>query len=145
MDLSKNPPRSAKDKIAGLTMAARTVDKAKAHAAGTTGEYNYDCPMDNKIFEFLGVDGQTFEDAVKNASDSQIEAYIKGLLAGKAAGDIAAFNERLLNLAPAPGSDGEKYFLDLRNQVAPDRTDVTTWPDLLDLDEKRQVPHRVAV
>jgi hypothetical protein len=28
--------------------------------------------------------------------------------------------------------------------VAPDRTDVTSWADLLDLDEKRPVPQRVA-
>jgi hypothetical protein len=30
----------------------------------------------------------------------------------------------------------------MRNAVAPDRTDVTAWPDLLDLDEKREVPRR---
>jgi hypothetical protein len=32
----------------------------------------------------------------------------------------------------------------MRGEVAPDRTDVTAWADLLDLDEKRAVPHRVA-
>jgi hypothetical protein len=46
---------------------------------------------------------------------------------------------------PGPGSEGEAYFLSLRNSVAPDRTDVTTWADLLDLDEKRHVPQRTAV
>jgi hypothetical protein len=33
-------------------------------------------------------------------------------------------------------------FNELRAKVAPDRTDVTTWPDLLDLDEHRSVPKR---
>jgi hypothetical protein len=50
----------------------------------------------------------------------------------------------MLGLGPAAGSDGEKYFLELRGQIAPDRTDVTAWADLLDLDEKRNVPQRVA-
>lgn len=36
-------------------------------------------------------------------------------------------------------------FLELRHEVAPDRDDVTAWADLLSLDEKRQVPKRVAV
>jgi hypothetical protein len=35
--------------------------------------------------------------------------------------------------------------LELRNQIAPDRTDVTTWPDLPDLDEKRTVSKRETV
>ncbi len=47
-----------------------------------------------------------------------------------------------MKYSPEPGSDGEKYFLELRGEVAPDRTDVTAWPDLLDLDEKRAVPKR---
>ncbi|MDB5026503.1 MAG: hypothetical protein JWO66_192, partial [Candidatus Eremiobacteraeota bacterium] len=68
---------------------------------------------------------------------------LKPFVAKKSAGEIAAFNEEFLKGGPQPGSDGEKYFLNLRNEVAPDRTDVTTWPDLLDLDEKRPVPQRV--
>jgi hypothetical protein len=35
-------------------------------------------------------------------------------------------------------------FLNLRAEIAPDRNDVTTWPDLLDIDEKRDVPRRTA-
>ena len=58
--------------------------------------------------------------------------------------EIAAFNEDYLKISPDKGSDSEKYFLDLRSKLAPDRTDVTTWPDLLDLDEHRDVPRKVA-
>jgi hypothetical protein len=58
----------------------------------------------------------------------------------KSPAEIAAFNEDYLKLSPDKGSDSEKYFIDLRTKLAPERTDITTWPDLLDLDEGREVP-----
>ena len=60
----------------------------------------------------------------------------------KTPAEIEGFNREFLNYTPAPGTDSETFFNELRSQVAPDRTDVTTWPDLLDLDEKREVPRR---
>ena len=130
--------------MAGLVMLARTTDKARAAAAGTTGEYNYDCPMDRGVFEFLGIDGDAFLEKVKAAKgDADVEAFVREILAKKSPTEIEAFNSEFVSHKPEPGSDGEKYFLQLRNQVAPNRTDVTTWADLLELDEKRNVPERV--
>jgi len=146
MDLTKSFPRSVRDKLAGVVMIARTTDKAKAEAAGTVGEYHYNCPMDQAVLGLLGIDHEAFLQKVKNAkNDGEIEAYIKDFVAKKSPAEIEKFNSDFLNYKPAPGSDGEKYFLELRGQVAPNRTDVSTWPDLLDLDEKRSVPQRVAV
>ena len=146
MDLTTSYPRSAKDKIAGVVMLARTTDKAKAEAGGTIGEYHYNCPMDQGVFGFLGLDHEQFLDVVKNAkSDDDIAAYVKPFVAKKTPAEIEGFNTEFLSHKPDPGSDGEKHFLELRGEVAPDRTDVTTWADLLDLDEKRQVPQRTPV
>jgi hypothetical protein len=146
MDLTKTFPRSVKDKIAGVVMLARTTDKAKAQANGNIGEYHFNCPMDKAVFGFLGIDADRFLDTVKNAkNDGDIEAYAKTFADKKSAAEIAGFNTGFLNYSPEAGSDGDKYFHELRDQVAPGRTDVTTWPDLLDLDEKRDVPRRTAV
>jgi len=143
MDLTKTYPRSVKDKIAGVVMLGRTADKAKAKLNGDIGEYHYNCPMDQGVFAFLGIDHEKFLDAVKNAkSDADIEAYAQTFAQKKSAAEIAEWNANFLGYQPAPGSDSEKYFLELRASVAPDRTDVVAWPDLLDLDEKRDVPHR---
>jgi len=143
MDLTKSYPRSVKDKIAGVVMLARTTDKAKAKVGGDIGEYHYNCPMDVGVFGFLGIDHEQFLEVVKNAkSDADIEAYAKTFAAKKTPAEIEEFNAQFLQSKPAAGSDSEKYFLELRNQVAPDRTDVVVWADLLDLDEKREVPHR---
>jgi hypothetical protein len=146
MDLTKQYPRSVKDKIAGVVMLARTTDKAKAEASGNAGEYHYNCPMDQAVLGLLGINADEFLSTVKNAKDDQaIEAYVKPFVAKKSAADIEQFNTSFVGKEPEPGSEGEKYFLELRGQVAPDRTDVTTWADLLDLDEKRNVPKRTAV
>jgi hypothetical protein len=143
MDLTKSYPRSVKDTVAGVVMLARTADKAKAKNDGDLGEYHYNCPMDQAVFGFLGIDHEAFLEAVKNAkSDADIEAYAKPFVAKKSPAEVAEWNATFLQSKPAPGSDSETYFLDLRNQVAPDRTDVVAWADLLDLDEKREVPRR---
>ncbi|HEY1727907.1 MAG TPA: DUF5069 domain-containing protein [Candidatus Baltobacteraceae bacterium] len=142
MDLTTSYPRSVREKHLGLVQVARTVDKGKASLDGKLGEYRYDCPMDQHLFEFLNIDGNALLDAIKK-SDAATDDFFKAAIAKKNAADIEKFNREWLDYGPAAGSDGEKYFLELRGQVAPDRTDVTAWADLLDLDEKRPVPRRV--
>jgi len=143
MDLTKTYPRSVHDKWLGVVQLGRTLDKAKATAHGNVGEYHYNCPMDQAVFEFLGINAEEFLDAVKNAkSDADIEAYTKPFVDKKSAGEIERWNSEWVSREPE--GDSKNYFVTLRNQVAPDRTDVTTWADLLDLDEKRLVPKRAA-
>jgi hypothetical protein len=145
MDLTKSYPRSVREKMLGIVQLARTIDKGKAKAHGNVGEYNYDCPMDKHLFEWLGIDGDQLLNVIKNAkSDGDIEAWVKPYVDKKSAAEKERFNEEWLKHAPTPGTPGYEYFMKLRSEVAPDRTDVTTWPDLLDLDEKRPVPVRTA-
>src|SRR5450755_2666134 len=66
MDLTKTVPRSPKQKMLGLVSLARTIDKARAYNEGKLGEYDYDCPHDKPLFEFLGTDGATFAAKVKD-------------------------------------------------------------------------------
>ena len=146
MDLTKEYPRSPHERLAGVVMLARTTDKAKAKLADKLGEYNYDCPLDNQLFDFLGANGEQFLERDRTASgDADIETYARALLGGKSQAEIDEFNSAFVKRAPKPGSEGEEYFLEIRNAAAPDRTDVTTWADVLDLDEKRQVPRRDSV
>lgn len=145
MDLTTTYPSSVREKMLGIVQLKRTIDKGKAAAAGTAGDYNYDCPMDKHLFDFLGIDGESLLDVIKAAkSDDEIAEYVAPYVHAKSDEEIEAFNRDWLTHGPDAGSNAEKYFLQLRSEVAPDRTDVTNWPDLLDLDEKREVPRRVA-
>ena len=143
MDLTKTAPRSAKDKLAGLVSLKRTIDKAKAFNEGHLGEYDYDCPHDKPLFAFLGVDSETFARKVAELqSDDAIVGWLQSSshLSKKTPAEIEAFDTERLHWRPEPGSHSEEYFLNLRTQIAPDRPDVVTWFDILDLDEKRPVP-----
>jgi hypothetical protein len=146
MDLTKNFPRSVKDtSLEGIVMLARTTDKARAHAADTVGEYHFNCGMDQKVLAFVGIDHETFEKLAAANDDRKLAEVLRTkYLNKKSAQEIASFNADYLTLSPEPDSDSQKYFIDLRNKIAPDRNDVTTWPDLLDLDEHRDVPRKKA-
>jgi hypothetical protein len=141
MDLTQTYPRSVHEKWLGVVQLGRALDKGKAKAHGNLGEYNYDCPMDKGVFDFLGMDGEEFLNVIKNAkSDAEIEAYAKQFVDKKSPDELDRWNAEWVTHGPS--DESREYFLNLRNQVAPDRTDVTTWADLLDLDEKRTVPKR---
>ena len=141
MDLTKEYPRSVHQKWQGLVQLGRTIDKAKATAHGNVGEYHYNCGMDQGVFAFLGMDHEALLDVVKNAKgDSEIEAYTKPFIDKKSPEEIARWNQEWVSSKPQ--GESLEYFTQMRSQVAPDRTDVTSWPDLLDLDEKRTVPKR---
>ena len=145
MDLTKTYPASVREKMHGIVQLKRTIDKGKAQAAGTIGDYAYDCPMDKHLFEFLDLDGETLLDVISTASDdSEISEFVAAYVHAKDDAEIETFNRDWLVYGPDKGSPQEGYFLKMRSEVAPDRTDVTAWADLLDLDEKRPVPHRVA-
>ncbi len=145
MDLTKSYPSSVKTKLNGIVQLQRTIDKGKAAAHGNIGEYHYNCPMDVAVFEFLGIDHQALLDKIKSTkSDQEINDYVAPFIHKKSAADIDAWNAMWLKAGPDKGSDSETFFVNLRNEIAPDRPDVTGWADLLDLDEKRPVPKLAA-
>jgi hypothetical protein len=144
MDLTKNAPRSVRETMLGIVQLARTTDKAKAVAHGSIGEYHYDCPMDQGLFKYLEMDQKEFLNVVKSAkNDSEIETYANKFVAKKDPRSVEAFNKKWL--ADVPVGESLKHFNELRTKIAPTRTDVTTWTDLLDLDENRAVPQRETV
>ena len=144
MDLTKTYPRSVHEKLHGLVQIGRAIDKGKALAHGNIGEYNYDCGMDRAVFGFLGIDKDALLEVIKNAkTDEEIDAYVKSFIDKKSPEEIERWNTEWVTHKPK--GESLEYFLQLRQTIAPDRTDVISWADLLDLDEKRTVPIRETV
>ncbi len=51
-----------------MDILARAIDKAQAEIDGTLGDYVYwDCPMNQLLFDTLGLDAAQFLEAVRNA------------------------------------------------------------------------------
>ena len=68
-NLTIEAPHSPRARIAGFAIADRAADKCRASIAGTLGEYHYDCPLDNMLFSFKGINGEQFKTAVQAAKN----------------------------------------------------------------------------
>lgn len=76
-DLTQEAPRSPRERIAGYVILGRTIDKCRADLAGKIGDYRFDCPLDNVLFGFKGVQGADFRKVVENgASDEAVGAWL---------------------------------------------------------------------
>jgi hypothetical protein len=136
LDLRTRFPRSPKERLGPYAHLARMIDKARAKAADTIGDYIYPCPLDQLLLDFLEIDSEAFFAAAKALPDHDVLRWVEKHAAARSARDVQEWNEAFLNRKPKD-EDSLGRFLEIRNRVAPQRTDVTTWVDLLDLEEGR--------
>ena len=133
-DLRRHPPRSPRVTLGGYVHLPRLIDKARAHLAGTGGDYHYDCPLDARFFGFTGIKPEAFLEAVRTAdSDSAVLAWVRA----HAPKDSAAIDLWSAALSRRGPSDAEMHawFAERLQALAPQRDDISTFFDLLDLDD----------
>jgi len=76
-NLTQEPPRSPRIRLGGYLLAARMIDKGRAHLNGMLGEYHFNCTLDNILFKFKGITGEEVEMFLTSgASDEQIVEWI---------------------------------------------------------------------
>ena len=110
-------------------------DKARAEQAGTSGEYIYNCPIDQAITDFAGFTADAFKEAAYlNPNDLELEDWVRENT-GAHSGDISQFNHRISGKGPENIKECAVFKAALAN-AAPKRTDITTWFDLLDVDDE---------
>ena len=136
MNLTEESPRSPREKIADLVHVPRMIDKARADRQNTLGEYIYPCPMDKMMLEFLKVDSDSFQEKACNDTEENLLSWINLRCQNRSAGDKEAINNKILKAHP-DNPEKQEYFNELLNSIDPSRTDITTWADLIDLEEGR--------
>jgi len=141
MDLAHAYPRSPREKLGGYVHLARMIDKARAKAASTVGEYIYPCPLDQALLEFLEIGADAFYEEVQDRDDPEFLTWVNRNAKSRSSEEIEDWNQSFLDRKPRNEASLQR-FLEIRNRLAPGRTDITTWPDLLDLEEGREVPER---
>jgi hypothetical protein len=143
MDLRKNFPRSPREKLADRVHLPRMIDKCRAVLAGTQGEYIYPCPLDKRLLDFAAVTSEQFTEAVRGMTDQAIADWFRKAAKPHSPAEIEQWNQSMLTRGP---DTDEKwtYFKTQRDAIDPSRADITSWADLLDLEEKRSVPKRKA-
>jgi hypothetical protein len=135
-DLTQHPPRSPRVKLGGYVILPRMLDKCRALLAGKIGEYTYDCPTDQQFLGFVGIDAQALQaEVAKGQGDGAILAWIEAHAKHpRCEAEIAAWSAYLNQRAPCDW-DGREFYTGEHKRIAPDRADLVTWFDLLDLDD----------
>ncbi len=133
-DFTQHPPRSPRVRLGGYVHLPRLLDKARAAAAGQLGEFSYNCALDRHFFEFTGISHEALlAEAKLGRSDTEMLAWVNAR-AKRGPSEIAAWSLWLTNHAPG-GHEGHEWFGEVLAKVAPERRDVVTFFDLLDLDD----------
>lgn len=135
-DLTQRPPRSARVRLGGYVILPRMLDKGRATINGKNGEYHYNCPLDQRFLNFVGIDAEPLKaELAAGKGDGEILAWINENAKFKRNDiEIKAWTD--LGSERAPGDpDSRAYFNDLHTKVAPQREDVYNWFDLLDVDD----------
>ena len=138
-------PRSAKVLLGGIAHLGRFIDKIRLRHAGQIQDYNYiTVGFDKYLIDFLGIDANSFEQRVlaggtdedllawvrgngRKPSDQEVVQWSQGLLAAGAKDEAARqrFHERLEEIASKRGVSISSL------------PSVTTWADVIELDEGR--------
>ena len=135
-DLTRHPPRSPRTRLGGFVHLPRLIDKARATVAGANGDFHYNCPIDQEFFSFTGIKASEFLRQVKaGKGDGDLLAWVTShSRPRRTASEIAAWSSWFEQKAPT--AVGKRaYFNEIHGKNAPNRDDIATWFDWLELDD----------
>ncbi len=135
-DLTQRAPRSPRVRLGGYVILPRTLDKGRATIAGKAGEYHFNCPLDQRFLTFVGVEADAVkEQLAQGKGDGEILEWITANAKFKRAPyEIAAWSALAEQGVPSD-LETRGYFTEIQTKMAPNRKDVSTWFDLLDIDD----------
>jgi len=99
-DLRKTPPRSPREKLGGLVIAARMLDKARADLLAINGEYNYyPCGLGAYFWKFSRLDPATFKDFVATGvGDEEVDRWVRENCTQKDPKTVIKWNNEMIGL-----------------------------------------------
>lgn len=136
-DLTQHPPRSARVRLGGYAILPRALDKCRAELAGKSGGYHYACPLDQRFFQFAGIDADQLKaEVAKGLSDSEILAWIQANSTRKAGPwEIDQWTAYVDQYGPADNGTREYFNGLVASGGGTEREDIRGFFDLLDVDD----------
>ena len=135
-DLTKEAPRSPKERLGDYVILARTLDKCRALLWGNIGEYHFDCPLDNMLFGPMGIKTDEFKAEVeRGASDEEMVQWMDSHRTMKSSEEVKAWSEQMMAANPYHNPEKRDWFVE---QVSVYKLDpaTTTLFDWLDVDDR---------
>jgi hypothetical protein len=135
-DLTQRPPRSPRIRLGGYVVLPRMLDKCRAEIIGKSGEFEYNCPLDQQILSFIGIDAAKLkEQAALGKGDGEILEWIEANAKIKhSPSEIAAWSAAQTERVPTD-IESRTFFNEYHAKTAPHRKDVATWADIPDIDD----------
>ncbi|MDQ3621349.1 MAG: DUF5069 domain-containing protein [Verrucomicrobiota bacterium] len=136
-DLTRRPPRSPRCRLGGYALLPRMLDKGRAEIAGTNGEFHYNCPLDQHILSYLGLDAAALrEQLAAGKGDGEILEWINTTATNKRTPwEIEQWSDFQQRRGPDSDAETLGYFAEAVGKLTKAREDIKTWTDLLDLDD----------
>jgi hypothetical protein len=136
-DLVQHPPRSPRVRLGGYVQLPRLLDKGRATLADKNGEYHYNCPLDQRFFNFAGIDAKKLLAQLKKGKgDGEILAWIEANAKHqRAPWEIQQWSDWMDRRGPDSDPETMQFFADMVKKLTKTREDVKTWADVLDLDD----------
>ncbi|HEY3913505.1 MAG TPA: DUF5069 domain-containing protein [Verrucomicrobiae bacterium] len=137
LDLTQRPPRSARVRLGGCAVLPRMLDKGRATLAGKNGEYNFNCGLDQRVLNFLGIEAEALKTQLAaGKGDAEILEWIQANSKTKPSEwETAQWSDFMAARGPGSDPDTLKYFSDSVAKIAKGRDDINGFADLLDLDD----------
>ena len=136
MDLTTRPPRSARARLGGYALLPRMLDKGRAELLGKSGEYHYNCPLDQQILNFLGLDHEALKaELATGKGDGEILEWMNANAKHqRTPWEIAQWSAWREQAVPTDVETRE-FFNGMHKDAGAKREDIATWADVLDLDD----------
>jgi len=113
------------------------LDKGRATLAGMNGEYHYNCPLDQRWVGYAGIDPKRLlAELKKGKGDGEILEWIQTNAKNKRAPwEIQQWSNYMDRRGPDSDAETFGFFANYVSKISKTREDITTWADLLDLDD----------
>ena len=138
-------PRSPKALLGGIAHLGRFIDKIRLRHAGKIQEYNYiTVGFDKSLIDFLQIDPKAFEQLVlAGGTDEELLAWVRANSRKPSEQEIAQWSESLLSSGPKDDAARQRFqgrlqdIATKRGVVVSSLAPVSTWADVIELDEAR--------
>ena len=135
-DLSQQAPASPRERVGGYAILARMTDKGRAEIAGTSGDYHFNCPLDNYLFGFKGVNGEDVrKELEKGASNEDIATWLDANGEPKTETEKQAWSDGIESARPYENPDKRDWFIEVCAEAGVDPAASTLF-DYLEADDQ---------
>ena len=111
-DLTKEAPRSPRNRLGDYALLARMIDKGRADLEGKVGEYHFACPLDQMLCAFKGVTTDEVKKLLASgATDEQVVAWFNEHGTPKPAEEIKAWSTGIEGYRPYDNPEKKDWFV----------------------------------